>query len=145
MRSHSGQCIDYCYMIGRGPSSCSLAHVTGLLFCFYKKLFLPSIFKFLNLWRITSCNVEHFELADRTFIKELEVFIDWVFQAYAFCPLTRKKSKIQIFWCTGNLHKIVWNTGCLDYRGLPNYVSRDVEKLFLKKVTEMQDSWPFNG
>ena len=43
--AHSGKGPGYCYMIGRGPSSCFLGHVTGLrLFCLYVKLFLPSIF-----------------------------------------------------------------------------------------------------
>ena len=44
VRAHSGKGPGYCYMIGRGPNSCLLGHVTGLLFCFYVKLFLPSIF-----------------------------------------------------------------------------------------------------
>ena len=44
VRSHSGKEPGYCYMIGRGPNSCLLSHVTGLLFCFYVKLFLPSTF-----------------------------------------------------------------------------------------------------
>ena len=40
VRSHSGKGSGYRYMIGRGP----VGHVTGLLFCLYVKLFLPSIF-----------------------------------------------------------------------------------------------------
>ena len=44
VRTHSGKGPGYCYMIGRGPNSCLLGHVTGLLFCLYAKLFLPSIF-----------------------------------------------------------------------------------------------------
>ena len=44
VRSHSGKGSGYCYMIGRGPNSCLLSHVTGLLFCLYVKLFPPSIF-----------------------------------------------------------------------------------------------------
>ena len=44
VRSHSRNGPGYCYMIGRGPNSCLLGHVTGLLFCFYVKLFLPSTF-----------------------------------------------------------------------------------------------------
>ena len=44
VRSHTGKGHGYCYMIGRGPNSCLLGHVTGLLFCLYVKLFLPSIF-----------------------------------------------------------------------------------------------------
>ena len=44
VRSHSGKGPGYCYMIGRGPNSCLLGHVTGLLSCLYVKIFLPSIF-----------------------------------------------------------------------------------------------------
>ena len=34
----------HCYKIGRGPKTCLLGHVTGLLFCLYVKLFLRSFF-----------------------------------------------------------------------------------------------------
>ena len=44
VRANSGKGLGYCYMIGRGPNSCLLGHVTGLLFCLYVKIFLPSIF-----------------------------------------------------------------------------------------------------
>ena len=44
VRSRSGKGPGYCYMIGRGPSSCLLSHVTGSLICLYVKFFLPSIF-----------------------------------------------------------------------------------------------------
>ena len=44
VRSHSGKGLGYCYMIGREPNSCLLAHVKMLLFRLYVKLFLPSIF-----------------------------------------------------------------------------------------------------
>ena len=43
VRSHSGKGPGYCYMIGRGKNSCLLGQVTGLLFCLYLKIFLPSI------------------------------------------------------------------------------------------------------
>ena len=44
VRSDSGKGPDYCYKSGRGPNSCLLGHVTGLLICLYVKIFLPSIF-----------------------------------------------------------------------------------------------------
>ena len=44
VRAHSGEGPGYCYIIGRGPNSCLLGHVIGLLFCLYIKLCLPSIF-----------------------------------------------------------------------------------------------------
>ena len=44
VRSQTGKGPRYCYMIGRGPNSCLLGHLTGLLFCLYVKVFLPSIF-----------------------------------------------------------------------------------------------------
>ena len=48
VRAHSNKRPGYCYMIGRGPKSCLLGHVTGLLFCLYVKIFLPSIFRSAN-------------------------------------------------------------------------------------------------
>ena len=48
VRAHTGKGPGYCYMIGRGPISCLLGHVTGLLLCLYVKLFLPSIFRSVN-------------------------------------------------------------------------------------------------
>ena len=44
VQTHSVKGPSYCYMIGRGPNSCLLRHVTRLLFCLYVKLCLPSIF-----------------------------------------------------------------------------------------------------
>ena len=44
VRAHSGKGPFYCCMIGRGPNSCLLRQVTGLLYCLYVKIFLPSIF-----------------------------------------------------------------------------------------------------
>ena len=43
VRSHTGKGPGYYYLIGRGPNSCLLGHVTGLLFWLYVKIFL-SIF-----------------------------------------------------------------------------------------------------
>ena len=48
VRVRSGKVPGYCYMIGRGPISCLLGHVTGIIFCLYVKLFLPSLFKLIN-------------------------------------------------------------------------------------------------
>ena len=41
--AYSGKGPGYCYVIGRGPISCLLDHVTWLLFCLLVKIFLPSI------------------------------------------------------------------------------------------------------
>ena len=49
VRSHTGKGPCYCYMIGRGPNSCLLDHVTGLIFCLYAKIFLPSIFNSVDV------------------------------------------------------------------------------------------------
>ena len=49
VRAHSGEGPGYCYMIGRGPKSCLLGHVTGILFCLYVKLFLLSIFNSVDI------------------------------------------------------------------------------------------------
>ena len=44
VQAHSGKGPSNCYMIRRGPNSCLLSHVTGVLYCLNVKLFLPSIF-----------------------------------------------------------------------------------------------------
>ena len=44
VRTHNGKRPSYWHMLERGPNECVLGHVTGLLFCLYLKLFLPSIF-----------------------------------------------------------------------------------------------------
>ena len=44
VRAHSCKGPGYCYMVGRGPNSCLLGQVTGLLFCLYLKIFLLSNF-----------------------------------------------------------------------------------------------------
>ena len=48
VRAHSNEGPGYCYMIGRGPNFCLLGLVTGLKFCFYVKIFLPSFFNSVN-------------------------------------------------------------------------------------------------
>ena len=49
VQAHSGKGLCYCYMIGRGPNSCFLGHMTVLLFCLYVKIFLPSIFNSVDV------------------------------------------------------------------------------------------------
>ena len=48
VRLQTGKGPGYCYMIGRGPNCCLLGHVTGLIFCLYIKIFLPSIFNLVD-------------------------------------------------------------------------------------------------
>ena len=48
VRTHGGKGLGYCLMIGRGPGSCLIGYVIGLLFCFYVNFFLPSIFNYVD-------------------------------------------------------------------------------------------------
>ena len=82
VRSHSGIGSGYCYMIGRGPNSCLLGHVTGLLFCLYIKLFLPSIFISVDISSSMFCIVLDIELTEKNIIKELGLFIDGSVQGF---------------------------------------------------------------
>ena len=41
---YSGEGSGNCYMIGRGPTTYLFGHLTGLLFCLYVRIFLPSSF-----------------------------------------------------------------------------------------------------
>ena len=74
VRSHSGKGHGYCYMIGRGPNFCLVGHVTGLLFCLYVKLLLPSIFNSVNFSSI-SLIVLDIELTEKNIIKELGILL----------------------------------------------------------------------
>ena len=47
-RLQTGKGPGQCYMIGRSPNCFLLGHVTGLLFCLYVKIFLPSIFNLID-------------------------------------------------------------------------------------------------
>ena len=120
MRAHSGKGPGYCYMIGRGPNSCLLGHVTGLVFCLYVNFFLPSIFKSFDFWSSMSCIVLDFELTYKNVIRELGFLIDFIVQGYPFCPPKKYKRTKQAFWCTRNLHGILWNSGGLAYSELSN-------------------------
>ena len=76
----------YCYMIGRGPICCLLSHVTGLLFCLYAKIFLPSIFILTDCWNSMSLIVLDLELTEKNIIKELGPFIHGFLQGFSFFP-----------------------------------------------------------
>ena len=85
-RSHSGKGPGYCYVIGRGPSSYLLGHVTGLLFCLYVKIFLPSIFNSVDFWNTMSCIVLDIELTEKNIFKELGLYFEGSVQGFSFCP-----------------------------------------------------------
>ena len=56
-RAHSGKGPDYCFMIGRGPNTYLLVHVTELPFCHFLKLFLSSSFISVDFWSRVCCMV----------------------------------------------------------------------------------------
>ena len=89
--AHSGRGLGYFYMIGQGPNSSSIGHVTGLLFCLYVKVFLPSIFKSVKFWSSMSCIALDIERADKNVIGELGVFNDGNDQVYSFLPPIKYK------------------------------------------------------
>ena len=86
VRTQSGKGPGDWYMIGRGPSFCLLSHVTGLHFCLYVKLFLPSIFNSVDFWSSMFLIVLDIELNEKNINKELGVFIDGSLQRFSFCP-----------------------------------------------------------
>ena len=118
VRAHSGKGPGYCYIIGRGPNSCLLVHVTGLLFCLYVKIFLPSIFNSVDFWNSMSLNVLDIELTEKHIIKELGLYIDGYLQGFSFCPPKTFKPIKQTTWNTSHLHGIAWSSGKLDYEKL---------------------------
>ena len=91
VRAHSGKGPGYCYVIGRGPNSGLLGHVTGLRFCLYVKIFLPSNFISVDFWNIMSLIVLDIELTDKNINKEVWLYIDGSLQEFSFClPKTFK-------------------------------------------------------
>ena len=115
VRAQSGKGPGYCYMIGRGPNSCLLGHVTGLLFCLYVKLFLPSIFNSVDFSSSMSCIVLHVQLTDKNLFKELGLFIDGSVQGSSFRPPKVFKSNKQTSWNAKHIHGIAWSSGKPDY------------------------------
>ena len=118
VRSNSGKGSGYCFMIGWGPNSCLLGHVTGLSFCLYVKLFLPSIFNSVDLWSSMSLIVQDIELTEKNIIKELGLFLDGSLQGFSFCPPKTFKPNKQTSWNRKHLHGIAWSSGKLDYEKL---------------------------
>ena len=102
-------------MIGRGPNSCLLGHVTGLLFCLYVKFILPSIFNSVDFWNSMSLIVLDIELTEKNIIKELGLFIDVSLQGFLFCPPKTFKPNKRTTWNTSHLHGIASTSGKLDY------------------------------
>ena len=105
-------------MIGRGPNSCLLGHVTGILFFLYVKIFLPSIFNSVDYCNSMSLIVLVIELTEKNIIKEVGLFIDGSRQGFSFCPPKTFKPNKQTTWNTSHLHGIAWCSGKLDYEKL---------------------------
>ena len=118
LRSHSGKGLGYCNMIGQGPNPCLLGDVTGLFFCIYVKLFLPSIFNSVDFWSSMSLIVLDIELTENNIFKELGLFIDGSLQGFSFCPPKTFKPNKQTSWNTKHLQGIAWRSGKLDYEKL---------------------------
>ena len=115
VRTHSGKGPGYCYMIGQGPISCWLGHVIGLLFCFYVKLFLPSIFISVDFRNIMSLIVLDIELTEKNIIEELGLFFDGSQQGFSFRPPKRFKRNKQTTRTTSHLPGSSRSSGKLDY------------------------------
>ena len=115
VRAHSGKGLGYCYMIGRGPNSCLLGHVTGLLLCLYVKNFLPSIFKSVDFLNSMSFILLDTELTEKDIYKELRLYIDGSLQGFSFRPTKTFKPDKQTTWNTSHLHRTAWSSGKVDY------------------------------
>ena len=141
-RAHSGKGPRYCYIIGRGPNSCLLVHVTGLLSCIFVKLLLPSIFNSVDFWSSISGIVLNFEFADIHVATELSIFVDGKVQGYSKNVQTHKTS-ILLY------RKIAQNyvEQCmLGIQRLPEFLPRDekAEKK-CKKYRKTKNFWHLIG
>lgn len=48
IKSYTEQGPGYCYMHGLLPNCCLMGHITGLLFCFYIKIFNSNLYKLFD-------------------------------------------------------------------------------------------------
>ena len=83
-----------------------------------------------------SCTVLDIELTDRHKVEELAVFVDGTLKGYFFRPAERYEPTKEAFCCTKNLHRIVSNSGSLDYSELQNVLLRDGKAENFAKGTE---------
>ena len=145
VRAQSGKGPCYCYMIGRGPNSCLLGHVTGLLFCHDVKTFLPSIFNSVEFWNSMSSIVLDKELTEKDIFKELGLYDDVCLQGISFCPPKTCKSNKQTTWNTSHLHGIAWSSGKLDYDNFfaVYYDMKEMNaEVFPEGLEKKVDCWP---
>ena len=118
LRLQTGKGPGFCYMIRRGPKCCLLDHVTGLLFCLYVKIFLPSHFNSIDFRTSMSLIVLDIELTEKNIIKELVLFNDGSVQGFSFSPPIIFKTKKQTSWNTSHVHGIAPSSGKLEYEKL---------------------------
>ena len=104
VRAHSGKDPGYCYKTGRGPGSCLLGHVNGLLFCLYVKLILRSIFNSVDFRSSMSCIVLDIKLTEKDIVKQMGFYIDGSLQAFSFRPLKTCKPNKQTTWIKSHQH-----------------------------------------
>ena len=81
------------------------------------------------------CIVLDIEFEDLNNIKELGVVTDWNVQGFSFRAQEKYKPTKRAFWCKRNLHRIVSNSGCLDYSEFPNIVPSDVKSEYFAGTT----------
>ena len=144
VRVNSNKGPGYCYIIARGPNSCLLGHVTGLFFCLYVKIFLPSVFNSLNFWNSISCIVLDLELTDKNIIEELGLFIDGSVQGFPLCPPKAFKPNKQTTWNTSHLQGIAWSSGNVVYNKLfaAFYDIKVMNAEVFPKDSKIVDCWP---
>ena len=92
--------------------------MTGLVFCLYVKIFLPSIFNSVDFSNSMSCIVLDIELTEKNIIKKLGHYIDGSVQGFSFCPPKSFKPNKQTTWNTSHLHGIARSSRKLDYEKL---------------------------
>ena len=83
-----------------------------------------------------SCIVLDIELVDKNDITDLGVLIDRKIQGYTFRPPKKQEPTKQAFWCTRNLHGLLWNSGRLDYSEISNILPRTVNGEYFAEGTE---------
>ena len=106
----------------------------------YVKHFLPSIFNSEDFRSSMFCIERDIELTDKIVIEKLGAFPGMIKESHFV--LEKSKPKALAFWCTRKLHRIVWNSGFLDYKDFGNNLPKDVKAGYRDR--KVHDSWQFN-
>ena len=111
----SGKGPGYCYMIGRGPNSCLLCHLTGILFPPLCKKFSALRFRFCWFLKPYVFDCTRYKANWEKHNWRTGTLFWWSSTRVLILSTKTCKPKKQKTWNTSHLYGIAWSSGKLDY------------------------------